>query len=311
MNTTDDSAATAGTHAAMSTKTDIFAGTIAEMTWFEVERAAKEGAVLLWAFGVIEQHGPHLPTGTDVYLPQARLRDIKRVLAERGVQALIMPPYYWGVNVVSGAFPASYGVRPELMKELMADVFGNLMTDGFRHVFCFSGHGDALHNRTILEGIRLGVERSGIDISFVVDAALVARLGLALDDPQVTLHASGNNGLFGALTSSPSAPDERDSDAQPRYIDVHAGQWETSMMMCCCPALVREEVRTTLRSTDYGPEDLAEWRRGYEHARRKTPLGYFGDPNAASVEEGRRSLQSAAERAADAIQERLKGSAAR
>jgi creatinine amidohydrolase len=56
---------------------------------------------------------------------------------------------------------------------------------------------------------------------------------------------------------------------------------------------------------------LAEWRRGYEHARRKTPLGYFGDPNAASVEEGRRSLQSAAERAADAIQERLKGSAAR
>ena len=87
--------------------TDIFAGTIAEMTWLEVEQAAKGGAALLWAFGVIEQHGPHLPTGTDVYLPQAQLREVRRLLGERGIDALIVPPYYWGVNVVSGAFPAS------------------------------------------------------------------------------------------------------------------------------------------------------------------------------------------------------------
>ena len=290
---------------------DIFAGTIAEMTWLEVDRAAKDHAILLWALGVIEQHGPHLPTGTDVYLPQALLRELRHVLAGRGVAALIVPPYYWGVNVVSGAFPASYRVRPELMKELMADVFGSLKTDGFDHVFCFSGHGDALHNRTIHDGVRLGVQRSGIDISFVADAALLTRLGLALDDPQVTLQSSGGNGLFGALGSSPSAPNRDGSDAPPRYIDLHAGQWETSMMMCSCPTLVREDVRRTLRPTDHGPEDLAEWRRGHDHARQKTPLGYFGDPAAASLEEGRGSLRSAAERAADAIESRLKKARAR
>jgi len=113
---------------------DVFSETIAEMTWFEVEAAAKRGAVLLWAFGVIEQHGPHLPTGTDVYLPAARLRRIRRVLKERQVEALIVPPYYWGVNVVSGSFPASYRVRPELMRELMADVLCSFEQDGFRHV---------------------------------------------------------------------------------------------------------------------------------------------------------------------------------
>ena len=32
---------------------DIFADTIAHMTWFEVDQAAKDGAILLWAFGVI------------------------------------------------------------------------------------------------------------------------------------------------------------------------------------------------------------------------------------------------------------------
>lgn len=303
MNTTEPVAA-----ARASSGQDIFADTLAEMTWFEIERAAKDGAVLLWAFGVIEQHGPHLPTGTDVYLPQARLRDVKRVLAERGIQALIVPPYYWGVNVVSGAFPASYRVRPELMKELMADVFASFETDGFKRVFCFSGHGDALHNRTIHEGIGLGRERTQLDISFVVDDALAARLGLGPGDPRLTLQENETPPAFKFMqitSSSPSSPELPDG-APPRYIDVHAGCWETSMMMCSCPALVREGERAGLKSTDYGPDDLAEWRKGFEHARRKTPLGYFGDPAAATAEDGRRSLARAAQLAADAIERRLK-----
>ena len=290
---------------------DVFADTLAEMTWYEVERAAKEGAVLLWAFGVIEQHGPHLPTGTDVYLPQARLRDVKRALAERGIPALIVPPYYWGVNVVSGAFPASYRVRPELMKELMADVFASFGTDGFRHVFCFSGHGDALHNRTVHEGVGLGRERSGLDISFVVDEALAARLGFAADDPALTLQENEAPPAFKFMqitSSSPISPELPDG-APPRYVDVHAGCWETSMMMCACPGLVREDERVGLKSTDYGPDDLAEWRRGFEHARRKTPLGYLGDPAAATLEQGQRSLARSARLAAEAIERRLRAAA--
>ncbi|MDB5998717.1 MAG: hypothetical protein JWP52_416, partial [Rhizobacter sp.] len=290
--------------------TDVFEDTIAEMTWYEVEAAAKAGAVLLWAFGVIEQHGPHLPTGTDVYLPSARLRGVRQVLATRGIQALIVPPYYWGVNVVSGGFPASYRVRPELMRELMADVFASFETDGFSRVFCFSGHGDALHNRTICDGITLGRERTKLDISFVIEDALAVRRGMERDDPRLALHpVRDEDGPFRFLQitgSSPSAPQDG-SERAPRYVDVHAGRWETAMMMCSCPALVREEVRATLASTDYGPDDLAEWRHGFERARRKTPLGYFGDPAAASRDEGLHSLGQSAERAADAIEARLAG----
>ncbi len=288
---------------------DIFADSIAEMTWFEVERAAKAGAVLLWAFGVIEQHGPHLPTGTDVYLPSARLRDVKKLLSARGIEALIVPPYYWGVNVVSGSFPASYRVRPETMRELMADVFCSLESDGFSRVFCFSGHGDALHNRTICDGIALGRERTKMDIGFVIEDALATRLGLPLDDPRLVLHPErAPEAPFRFLQINGSSPSGAvvPEDRAPRYIDVHAGEWETSMMMCSCPALVREQVRTTLVPTNYGPDDLAEWRHGFERARAKTPLGYFGDPAAASLADGVHSLASSAERAADAIEARLK-----
>jgi creatinine amidohydrolase len=283
---------------------NIFADTIAEMTWYEVEQAAKDGAILLWSFGVIEQHGPHLPAGTDVYIPQARLRETKRMLAERGIQALIVPPYYWGINRVSAAFPASYQVSAQTMKALMSDIFASLARDGFKTVFCFSGHGEHMHNLTIHEGIQEAVAATGMDISFVVDTALQLRLGLRADDPCLTIHKSGSGKLFGALTASPSAFDE-DEDKPPKFVDVHAGQWESSIMLCTCPDLVHDEVRKTLLSTDFGPDDLAEWRKGFEHSRKKTPLGYLGDPAAATEEEGRRSLFLSAERAADAIQERL------
>ncbi|WP_439589527.1 creatininase family protein [Hydrogenophaga sp.] len=289
---------------------DIFAGTIAEMTWQEVDHAAKDGAVLLWAFGVIEQHGPHLPTGTDVYLPQARLRGVRKVLADRGVRALIVPPYYWGVNQTSGSFPASYHVRPEITKELMSDVFRNFEKDGFRHVFCFSGHGEAAHNRTIHEGVRLGASRTSLQISFVADAALASRVGISLSDPHLALppddvaaDAPASGVRFfqaGATPASPGAPERA-----PRYVDVHAGRGESSQMLASCTGLVRDDLRRRLPSTDLGTEELAVWRRGLDDARRTTPLGYLGDPASANADEGRASLERLARRAADAVIARL------
>ncbi len=265
----------------------IFADTLAELTADEVSDAARAGAVALWAFGVIEQHGPHLPTGTDVYLPAAKLRLTKEKLAARGINALIVPAYYWGVNHVSGSFPASFRVRPAVMAELMSDVIESLAGDGFRHLFCISGHGDALHNRTILEGIRKGVAVASIDASFLAPTRIVTRLGFAADDPQVT--------TFEPKPVGPARP----------YVDVHAGEGETSEMLASYPGLVREPLLPGLVPTNFVQADLEEWRKGLEHAKRKTPLGYLGDPAASDVAVGERSLHATAEAMADAIAARI------
>lgn len=46
----------------------IFADTMADMTYQEVEQYAIEEAVILFPIAVIEEHGPHLPLGTDTYI---------------------------------------------------------------------------------------------------------------------------------------------------------------------------------------------------------------------------------------------------
>ena len=262
-----------------------FADTMAEMTWQQADAAAKAGASVLWAFGVIEQHGPHLPLGTDVYIPSAALRRTRAILAERGHQALILPAYYWGVNQVSGAFPGSVEVQPATMVALMTDVLSSLKKQGFARVFCTSGHGDALHNKSIFDGVMAGRAASGVDAAIVFNAPLVKRLGLDPNNPAV---------LGFEVSETPG-----------RYLDVHAGDPETSAMLHAYPDLVRKDLVPTLRSTDYGPADLAEWRKGQEAARAKTPLGYFGDPASADAGRGAARLETQATAMADVILTRV------
>ncbi len=263
----------------------IFDETMADMTWPEVEAAARAGAVALWGLGVIEEHGPHLPLGTDVYLPTVTLKRVRRILAERGVPAVIVPAFYWGVNNVTGSFPGSFTVRPETMIALMVDVLQSLRKDGFETVFCMSGQGDALHNQAMADGIRKARVQCGTRAYFVIGSAWAERLGFGKDDPQVI--------------SYPWTP------PPGRYVDVHAGSGETSMVWGHYPRVVRADVIPALEPTNMGPDDLAEWRKGWANARRKTPAGYLGDPAASSPERGRAIVEAQATSMADVIVAKL------
>lgn len=261
----------------------VFHGTMADMTYLEVADAAREGAVVLWGLGVIEQHGPHLPLATDVYMPYALLRRVASHLSAKGIRNVTMPPFYWGINHVTGLFPGTFEVRPSVMVELMIDLIKSLRKDGFSQLFCVSGHGDAMHNRTMHDGIRQGAAQAGIEAYFVGAPSFFKRIGLdAAGDPHVLATAG-------------------EVERKSRFLDVHAGEFETSSMRGFFPDVVRSEALAGLKSTDFGPDDLAEWRKGREHTLRKTPLGYLGDPASSDPEKGRALIFRQATLVADAI----------
>lgn len=275
----------AQTTASPNSNTSIFAGTMAEMRFPEIAEAAKRGASIVWALGVIEEHGPHLPLGTDVYAPSAILRRAKALLLERQVETLILPPFYWGVNQVTGAFPGSVDIRPELMVEVIVDVCRSMKKDGFQRVFCLSGHGDASHNRAIFDGVTKGRVATEIDMSMLIPPIMLDRLQLDAKDPRVTRY-------------------EPEDEPQPQYADVHAGATETSVMLAVAPELVRSDIVAQLEPTRFDRADLAEWRKGQQVAAAKTPLGYLGDPASATVERGFRRVESQARAIATAVASR-------
>ena len=131
----------------------IFNGTIADMTWLEVEEAAKKGAIMLVPIGVIEQHGPHLPLGTDIYAAYLMCSLIKTELDKQGIVSVIAPPYYFGMNETTGMFPGSITIKRESMIAILTDLFVNYKKHGFNMQFILNHHGDPHHNDAIIEAI--------------------------------------------------------------------------------------------------------------------------------------------------------------
>jgi creatinine amidohydrolase len=246
----------------------IFHETMVDMTWPEVEKAAKDGAVVLMTTAVIEEHGPHMSCGTDTYLGYFLCKLTRRELESRGVKAVIAPPFFWGVNSATHVFPGTFAIRPETVKALLGDIFASLKSMGFRHVFNINAHGDGQHRKAVIEAILEAQKQTGLDIRYLASADDVRQAGLTGEPPSwVLLHQMPTSG--GSKTP---------------YLDIHAGAGETGIVAAFFPGLVNVPLAKTLASTRLTPQQVGEWRRD---ARKVTPLGYVGDPAKYKVEEAR------------------------
>jgi creatinine amidohydrolase len=244
----------------------IFHETMVDMAWPEVEKAAKDGAVVLMTTAVIEEHGPHMSCGIDTYLGYFLCKLTRRELESRGVKAVIAPPFFWGVNSATHVFPGSFAIRPETMKALLGDIFVSLKSMGFRHVFNINAHGDGQHKRATIEAILEAQKQTGLDIRYLVPEDDVPQMGLTGEPPSwVLLHKM--------------PPDE---GTRTPYLDIHAGAGETGIVAAFYPGLVNEPLAKTLPPTRLTGQNVGEW---LKDARRVTPSGYVGDPAKYDVEE--------------------------
>ncbi len=61
--------------------------------WPEIKQAAQDGAIVLFPIAVIEEHGPHMGLGPDVYLTYRVSKLTRRALESKSIRALVAPPY--------------------------------------------------------------------------------------------------------------------------------------------------------------------------------------------------------------------------
>lgn len=267
----------------------IFDETIVDMTWPQVEKAAQEGAIVLFPTGVIEEHGPHMGLGVDAYLAYLKCKLVRRQLESKGIKIIVAPPYYWGINNNTGAFPGSFTVRRETMKAVLYDTMASFRRWGFHYLFVINHHGDTEHNFTILDAVKEARIDTGISAYYV----------LSEFDAKVRYRLTGREPHV-LLIPTPATPD------RPQYLDVHAGTGETGMMVHYFPDQVNVEMAKTLTSTNLMTQDLMEWDQSWSDARRITPLGYFGDPASFNPEVGRQRMESFVESLANLIESFMK-----
>ena len=263
----------------------IFHETMVDMTWPEVEEAARQGAVILLPTAVIEEHGPHMSCGIDTYGGYLTCKLVRRELESRGIKTLIAPPFYWGINGTTHVFPGTFTVRKETMKALLHDILDSLKSWGFTDIFNMNFHGDGQHCVTIFESIIDARNTLGINAYCVLSEEEVMRYGLAGNEPFIVTHKS---------PTSDTAPQE--------YLDIHAGAGETGIVAAFFPDQVDTELAKTLEPTRLTYSDVINW---LTDARRVTPLGYLGDPAGFDAEAAKEYFQADCKMIADSIETRL------
>ncbi len=109
---------------------------LAEMGWPDVAAYLTQDDRIILPIGSTEQHGRHLPLGTDTLVPL----ELARRLAER-TGVLVAPPLPYGMSLHHLGFPGSLSLRPETLAHVLQDLLRSLYRHGFRRVFLLNGHG--------------------------------------------------------------------------------------------------------------------------------------------------------------------------
>ena len=232
---------------------------IGELTYTDVRDLDPGTLVAILPVGAIEAHGPHLPLETDVIIAEAMAESGAEQLAEAGIESVILPPLAYTSAAFARNFPGTLNLDPEAVERILFELGSALAAQGFRALAIANAHLDPGH----LASIRGAIE-----------ALEQAAPELSIAFPDITRRPWG-----GRLT------EEFRSGA------CHAGCYEGSIVRARRPELVRQQVAETLADNPISLSTAArEGRDSFETA--GGPDAYFGDPAAATVEEGQATIRT-------------------
>lgn len=109
---------------------------LARMSWAGARAALRKALVALLPVGSTEQHGPHLPLGTD-HLTAA---EVARRAGVRGGW-LVLPTVPVGVSEHHRQFWGTLWVEPQVLRDYVLGIARSLASHGVRRVVFVNGHG--------------------------------------------------------------------------------------------------------------------------------------------------------------------------
>lgn len=127
---------------------------LANLTSPQAEKVLRRDPVVIFPIGTAEQHGRHLPLGTDMLAPEAVCARIEA----RDPDVLILPSWSYGQCDSQTEFPGTISLGPELLYEVVLKVLSGLMAHGARRFIALNGHGP---NCGPIERAALALKRRG------------------------------------------------------------------------------------------------------------------------------------------------------
>jgi creatinine amidohydrolase len=222
------------------------------LSWPEIRDELDQGRdTIVACFGAVEQHGHHMPLGTDSILGDA----LGRALADR-LDAFFAPTVQVGCSSHHLAFPGTMSISEETFWGVVSDIVHGWAGQGFKRIVLLPTHGG---NFAPLAGAleRLG-DLDGVQLIAITDLSILVNATLGL----------------GAELGIPASEG-----------GLHGGEWETSLLLAVRPELVHMD-RAVAGYTGDLESGIQRFFDEGVHAVSET--GVIGDPKQASAENGQK-----------------------
>ena len=223
----------------------------------EKARELAPHTLLVLPVGAVEQHGPHLPVGTD-YLTVEHVARGAAEQAQKAISVLVAPTLPFGSSHHHLSFGGTLSLATETYYRVLADLGESMIVSGFRSLVLINGHGGN-HELIQLVARDLAIKH---EVKFAAMSYWTVAWDALVDEGA---HLSG-------------------------HLPGHAGFYETSQIMALRPDLVveplphREGVEGSDPRSFYGPY------RSEKHRFLEDLDGYTDSPDRAHADRGKAYL---------------------
>ncbi len=236
----------------------------------QIGKLDKEKSMVLLPIAAIEQHGGHLPVGTDSLILEALLERFANTKEFKGYHVIIAPQLWVGKSNEHLGFPGTISYTAITLYNMLKEMVDSMVKSGFKKVMLTNSHGG---NTDLLNLISRDLRiEYGIDV-YVFDWWFTPFW----------------QELLATEKESPSP-----------YGVFHACELETSLMMAINPDLVDKNAITDETPDEkfqdmkylslFGPVNMG-WK-----TRDVTKSGVIGSPSYATAEKGEKMLQYATDK---------------
>jgi creatinine amidohydrolase len=189
----------------------------AEIHWPDLAGIDVSGCVAVLPLAATEQHGPHLPLGTDTLIAEAYIAEVQKLLPD-DLTATFLPVQAVGISTEHVDFPGTLTLPPEAALAQWLSIGDSVARAGLRRLVIVTSHGGNSAAMTI------------------VAQELRARLGMLVITTSWGRLSAAHNHL----------------PAEEVLHGIHGGAAETSIMLARYPQMVRQD-----RIADFQPSSIA------------------------------------------------------
>jgi creatinine amidohydrolase len=236
-----------------------------DIHWPDVSGTAPARWIAVLPLAATEQHGPHLPVGTDVMIAQAYLARVRELLPE-ALPVTFLPLQPVGISTEHVSYPGTLTLPTEVALRTWMALGESVARAGVKKLVMVTSHGG-----------------NGAAMTLVAQD-LRAQQGL-LAVTTAWSRFGAPEGLF---------------SAEELHHGIHGGAAETSIMLARYKQHVRTDATADFRPADIAMEKDYRWLSAHRpapfawQAQDLHPSGAAGDATIATAEKGRRLIDHGA-----------------